>query len=128
MKRIDLLLNDQAYPKLMDYMIQQLNDDYICQIDDVDPVDVLLDNISELEKNKQYDPNELKRMIHDSHFSPTFLDVTFLRKVNGTTIPIIQMSLFDRRYITITLYHESADEIHFDFSDLNLFGTLSSCH
>lgn len=112
----------------MDYMIQQLNAEYICQIDDVDPVDVLLDNISELEKNRQYDPNELKRMIHDRHFSPTFLDVTFLRKVNSATIPIIQISLFDRRYITITLYHESADEIHFDFSDLNLFGMLSSCH
>ena len=128
MKRIDLLLNDQAYPKLMDYMIQQLNAEYICQIDNVDPVDVLLDNISELENNMQYDPNELKRIINDSHFSPTFLDVIFLRNFNNTTIPIIHISLFDRLYITIALYNESNDEINIDFSDLNLFGTISICN
>lgn len=129
MKRLNLLLNNnKAYPKLMNYIIQQLNAEYICQIGYVDPVDVLLDNISELENNMQYDPNELKRIINDSHFSPTFLDVIFLRNFNNTTIPIIHISLFDRLYITITLYNESNDEINIDFSDLNLFGTISICN
>lgn len=129
MKRLNLLLNNnKAYPKLMNYIIQQLNAEYICQIGYVDPVDVLLDNISELENNMQYDPNELKRIINDSHFSPTFLDVIFLRNFNNTTIPIIHISLFDRLYITIALYNESNDEINIDFSDLNLFGTISICN
>ena len=54
MKRIDLLLNDQAYPKLMDYMIQQLNAEYICQIDNVDPVDVLLGCVSKIKKQDNH--------------------------------------------------------------------------